>query len=457
MLLSGPLLLLLAAAPAPAPEAAAITGSAAWRERVALPRGAVFEAVLEDVSRADAPAIVVARQRLSPAGAPPFAVRIPYAPARIQPGRRYVVRATLWAGATTRWATDPAVPVLTRGTGTTVELVLERVPEPTAPTGTFEGLLPCADCPGIRYRLALSSDQAYELRTEYLDRPDGVVDEVGSYVLSPDGKTLVLEGSREGPRYFAIAAEDRLTQLDTKGDPIASSANLDLVRVASPAPVEPRLAVHGLFSDRAGAAVFEECRTRRRMPVAAEAEYGALEDAYTAKRSKPGETILAVVEGRIASRVHAKGPAKPTLVVERFSELRPGEACPPRFATVAFERTRWRLTALEGAPVPPEAASSREAHLVFGADPRRVTGSDGCNRMVGEYEIDEAQVKVGKLAGTMMACPDVGGRDQQFRQVLGKARGYRLLGPELQLRAADGGLLARFAGVPRSAAAARAK
>jgi copper homeostasis protein (lipoprotein) len=73
--------------------------------------------------------------------------------------------------------------------------------------------------------------------------------------------------------------------------------------------------------------------------------------------------------------------------------------------------------------------------------------------MVGDYEIDETQVKFGKLAGTMMACPDLGGRDQQFRQALAKARGYRLLGPELQLRDADGGLLARFVAVPRPVAA----
>ena len=37
-----------------------IEGTATYRERMALPKGAVFEATLEDVSRADAPAVVVA-------------------------------------------------------------------------------------------------------------------------------------------------------------------------------------------------------------------------------------------------------------------------------------------------------------------------------------------------------------------------------------------------------------
>jgi uncharacterized lipoprotein YbaY/heat shock protein HslJ len=450
MLLGPPLLLLAVAAP-PAPETNAITGTASYRERIAVPRSAVFEAILEDVSRAGAPATVVARQRLSPAGSPPYTVRIPFNPARIQASRRYVVRATLWAGSAMRWTTDTVVPVLTRGAGTTVELRLERVPPPAAPSGTFEGLLPCADCPGIQHRLTLSADQTYHLRTEYQDRPDGVFDEIGSLAVTADGTTLVLEGGPAGARYFAIAGPDRLTQLDTKGDPIATAANLDLARVASPAPVEPRLALHGLFSSTVDAAVLEECRTRQKLPVAAEGEYPALESAYTANRPGPGQPVYAVVEGRIASRVPAKGAARPTVVVERFVELRPGASCPTRFAAASLESTYWRLVELEGAPLPPtERPQRREAHLMFGADPRRVIGADGCNGMVGEYEADDVRLKLDKLAGTKTACPDAGGRDQQFRQVLAKASGYRVLGPELQLRDKDGAVLARLVAVPRA-------
>ncbi len=452
MLLAPPLLLLAVAA-APAPETSAITGTASYRERIAVPRSAVFEATLEDVSRADAPATVVARQRLSPAGSPPYTVRIPYNPARIQASRRYVVRATLWAGSTMRWTTDTVVPVLTRGAGTTVELRLERVPPPTVPTGTFEGVLPCADCPGIRHSLTLSADQAYHLRTEYQDRPDGVLDEIGSFVASADGKTLALEGSRSGARYFAIAGPDRLTQLDTKGDPIATAANLDLLRAASPPSLEPRLALHGLFTHLADSATLEECRTRRKMPVAMEGDYETLESAYEAKRAGPGQPVYAVVEGRIASRVPAKGSARPTVVVDRFVELSPGASCPTRFAAASLESTYWRLVELEGAPLPPaERPQRREAHLMFGADPRRVIGADGCNGMVGEYEADDVRLKLEKLAGTKMTCPDAGGRDQQFRQALARTSGYRVLGPELQLRDKDGGLLARFAAVPRAQA-----
>ena len=48
---------------------------------MALPPGAVFEAVLEDVSLADAPAIELGRATLADPGNPPFEFEIDYDPA----------------------------------------------------------------------------------------------------------------------------------------------------------------------------------------------------------------------------------------------------------------------------------------------------------------------------------------------------------------------------------------
>lgn len=52
-----------------------IKGTATYRERMALPPAAVFEATIEDVSRADAPASVVARTRITSPGNPPMMLR----------------------------------------------------------------------------------------------------------------------------------------------------------------------------------------------------------------------------------------------------------------------------------------------------------------------------------------------------------------------------------------------
>jgi uncharacterized lipoprotein YbaY len=72
-----------------------VTGTATYRERIALPPDAVFEATLEDVSKADAPAEVIGRARVESPGNPPIQFEIPYDPARIDERHRYAVRARI--------------------------------------------------------------------------------------------------------------------------------------------------------------------------------------------------------------------------------------------------------------------------------------------------------------------------------------------------------------------------
>jgi putative lipoprotein len=107
-------------------EAKVVTGTATYRERIALPPEAVFEATLEDVSRLDAPADVIGRTRLESPGQPPFRFSIKYDPARIQESRMYAVRARVTAGDRLMFFTNRSYPVLTRGNGTEVTMLLRR-------------------------------------------------------------------------------------------------------------------------------------------------------------------------------------------------------------------------------------------------------------------------------------------------------------------------------------------
>ena len=117
--------------------AQSIQGTAAYRERIALPPTAAFEATLADVSRADAPADVIARTRLIPAGNPPIRFEIPVDLARIHPDRRYVVRGRILDGDRLVFTTDASYPVLTQGHGTTVAMMLRRAASgPSTPPGS---------------------------------------------------------------------------------------------------------------------------------------------------------------------------------------------------------------------------------------------------------------------------------------------------------------------------------
>lgn len=60
--------------------------------------------------------------------------------------------------------------------------------------------------------------------------------------------------------------------------------------------------------------------------------------------------------------------------------------------------------AVEGIWGNPDA--EREPSLNLAAD-GRVTGTDGCNRLMGQWTFEDGKVVLSELAMTLMACPDV--------------------------------------------------
>lgn len=102
-----------------------LSGTATYRERTALPPDAVFEATLEDVSRADAPAVVVASTRVA-SPAVPIAFSIAVDPARIEAKRHYAVRGRITSNGQLLFASDAGYPVFGAGDVRRVDNMLLR-------------------------------------------------------------------------------------------------------------------------------------------------------------------------------------------------------------------------------------------------------------------------------------------------------------------------------------------
>ncbi|MGJ7605009.1 YbaY family lipoprotein [Variovorax sp. LT1R20] len=115
----------------PAPPAASslrVSGTVAYRERIALDPSAEVVVQLLDVSRMDAPSVTLAEQRIKANGKqPPFAYELQVDAARIDPRMRYAVSARILRGEQLLFINDTQYPVLTQGNGTTADLVLVRV------------------------------------------------------------------------------------------------------------------------------------------------------------------------------------------------------------------------------------------------------------------------------------------------------------------------------------------
>jgi putative lipoprotein len=117
--------------------------------RIALPPDAVVYLTLEDVS--DAQAVVVATQTIPTRGRQvPIPFELPYDPAKIDPSRRYEVRAQIRSGpgGEPMFASTTSTPVLTQGAPASADLMLQSVGGGTAAGEGTAGATPASTTRG---------------------------------------------------------------------------------------------------------------------------------------------------------------------------------------------------------------------------------------------------------------------------------------------------------------------
>lgn len=447
-------------APAIASTTAKVTGVATYRERVALTPRAVFEASLLDVSRSDAPAEVISGVRKANPGQIPIAFEIAYDPRRINAARTYVVRATIYEDGRLRFTSDQAVPVLTHEHGNRVRILMrgtsqgstdrlspwDRREPPSLGTipATFTGLLPCADCSGIRYQVNLLPGGAFMQRKTYLrGRHESSYYDVGAWSLSGDRRTLTLKGGREEGEYWRVTDSRTLQRLTREGNPIDSKRSYELTRSPSVLAMEPRLKMQGMFRAIADAPRFRECRSGLQWPVAMSGDYRALERAYRMRREAPGAELMVSIDGHVEQRPRMEGRGtEATLVMVKFMRAMPGEKCEERNARAGLANNRWRPIRIGDREVI-VTGGEREPWIELDPRSKRVTGSGGCNRISGSYQAGDGTLRFGPLISTKMACQSMD-TETRFLSALDNTRRYRILGRLLVLLDERGRLLARL-------------
>jgi heat shock protein HslJ len=103
----------------------------------------------------------------------------------------------------------------------------------------------------------------------------------------------------------------------------------------------------------------------------------------------------------------------------------------------------WVLAALSDGDALPADALVR-ASLSFDPETRRVSGSNGCNRIGGAYAVTGDSLSFGPLATTRMAClGPAGNLETRMNAVLSMVTSYGIAGGVLTLRG-PAGPLARF-------------
>lgn len=84
--------------------------------------------------------------------------------------------------------------------------------------GIYEGVIPCADCPGIETELTLHEDKTYSLSLLYQDREKKPTITQGSFTFDATGSIITLDKAGNHSQYKV--KEGCLTMLDADGKEI---------------------------------------------------------------------------------------------------------------------------------------------------------------------------------------------------------------------------------------------
>ncbi|MDY0389732.1 MAG: META domain-containing protein [Desulfobulbus oligotrophicus] len=435
--------------------AGTLQGTATYRERIALPVDAVFTVeLLQEASRADAPAAVLGRSKLEPAGQPPFRFTIAYDDTAVQPERTCTVRAAVTHQGQVLFAAEAIYRPL-NSHNEPLDMLLVSVQDKPHAESKVEGigLLPASyegefTVAGKRttMHLDLLPDGRYQLRSIDSGRPvPGATDNIGRWTFDRNNH-LVLRGSNDLPLFFSVVEDGSTVQrLEAPGKVVDPLTDDRLTRLLFYRPIDPRLELTGMFIYMADAAVITLCADGRSLPVAMEGDYRSLEVAYLKTGPQAGEPLLVSLEGLITLRpsMEESLPPQPTLVVQRFISIRPQESCGSTAVDSALRGIHWKLVRLGDSPV---AVAEHQAapYLFFAVDALHVSGSGGCNGLAGNFELQGDRLRFDQMAITMKACADGMEQERSFVETLAKVQRYRIRGSHLELLDAEGTVRAQL-------------
>lgn len=165
------------------------------------------------------------------------------------------------------------------------------------------------------------------------------------------------------------------------------------------------------------------------------------------KQQQPNHRIVATLVAAVAAA--ALGTACMTM---------PQPQQPPRAVVspmpeflAPLEGQHWRLATLGGRPLTGDPQG--HPYIEFDQHTGRISGSTGCNRVVGGYRVTGDRISIDQAGATMMACPGGDAAERPFLDALERTERWRVTGRQLTLSDAAGRPLAQFVAVDPSQAA----
>ena len=207
---------------------ASVRGSVTYRERLALTPGATLIVELRDVSYADAPAPLIARQTISGPGQAPIEFEVAYSREDIDSRNRYSVSARIVeSDGRLAFVNDTAYEVITHGNPDKVDMLLVLVEPPPGLVDDIAGSdwRTWVETPvPVVWANLMPNEREHLLRVGYLQSTIEGCARPGSQGLEVNGHDIVVRLTlmQPPPTPWGIACHEQVVELDTV-EPIRES------------------------------------------------------------------------------------------------------------------------------------------------------------------------------------------------------------------------------------------
>jgi putative lipoprotein len=263
--------------------------------------------------------------------------------------------------------------------------------------------------------------------------------------------------TRDGHLFLSLMADGGIYEFEPMGSPgTASRAVQGTATYRERIAMPPNAAFEAILEDvsRGGARAEVIAQVRNEQPGNPPIPFTI---AYDRARIDPRRSYSVrgriLVDGRLWFTTEQQYPvltrghgSVASLQLRRVSGSSPAVPLPRMPSVAPLENTYWKLTQLGSAWIA-AAPQQREAHFILHPANRSVSGSGGCNRLTGSYELTGNRISFRKVASTMMACVDGMDMELPFLKALGRVNQWTIAGQQLELFDAAGTMLARFEAV----------
>ena len=205
-------------APSERDPTASVTGSVSYRERLALTPGATLVVELRDVSYADAPAPLIARQTISGPGQVPIKFEVSYNRQDINPRNTYGLSARIVeSDGRLAFTNDTAYDVITRGNPDKVDMLLVLVEPPPNQVGDNADRRTWVEVPvPIVWANLIPNEAQHLLRIAYYQSTIENCARPGNQELELDGNDIIVRLTlmQPQPPSWPIPCNEQVVELD---------------------------------------------------------------------------------------------------------------------------------------------------------------------------------------------------------------------------------------------------